>query len=287
MGGKFILNADDFGVSKAANSAVAEAYEYGFLKSASLNPNGEAFDEAADVIIPKCPELGVGVHLNLTSGTSVCSDLDLLTDANRKFCNSYLQLFVKAYSPKNEEFLQQVEREFRRQIEKVMAKAKVYHIDSHSHIHSIPPIFNIVCRLAKEYNIPHVRTHFEKFYFVPDLYKHFNKRYYLNILKKFMLNLLTIFNENTINNYRLETNDYIIGIGYASQMDALAISYGMKAIKQGNSTIEVSLHPHRYDDGIIDTYFDEYMITRNQKLSDKISRLGYDITNYIREDSDK
>lgn len=286
MGKRFILNAEDFGVSKAANRAVLEAYEYGLLKSVSLTTNGEAFDEAVDAILPQCPELGIGVHLNLTSGISLCSDVDLLTDSKGNFLNSYFSLFLKSYNSKLKDFMPQVEREFRRQIEKLLAKSKVYHIDSHSYIHSIPPLFDMVCRLAVEYKIPYVITHFEKFYFVPDLSKYFNIRYCRNVFMKSILNLLTIFNENTINKYKLKTNDYIIGTSYVSDMDALVISYGLNALKYNNITVEAIIHPHRYDEGTIDNYFDEYIITRNTKLKDKILHSGYDITNFVEENEE-
>ena len=38
---KFILNADDFGMSLAFNRAVLEGYSEGLLKSTSLAANGE------------------------------------------------------------------------------------------------------------------------------------------------------------------------------------------------------------------------------------------------------
>ena len=278
---RFILNADDFGMSKAVNRAVSESYQEGFLKSVSLTPNGEAFDEAVNVIIPQCPDLGVGVHLNITSGISVCSDVDLLTDKNSKFHNSYFKLLLQSYNPKNKTFMEQLEREFRRQIEKVMAKTKVSHIDSHSHIHSIPPIFNLVCKLAKEYKIPQVRTHFEKLYFIPEPYRHLNITFFRNFCKKLLMNFFTIFNENTVNLYKLKTNDYLIGTSYASSMDGMAVFYGLKALPYENITVETFIHPSRYEEGTIDNYFDEYMITRNKKLADKILGSGYDITNYV------
>ena len=56
---KFILNADDFGMSPAYNRAVLEGYTSGILKSASLVANGEAFEEAWRNVIPACPDLGV------------------------------------------------------------------------------------------------------------------------------------------------------------------------------------------------------------------------------------
>ena len=82
---KFVLNADDFGMSSAFNTAVLEGYQKGILKSTSLVANGDAFDEAVNKIIPQAPDLGVGVHLNIIEGKSLVKDLRELTDANRNF----------------------------------------------------------------------------------------------------------------------------------------------------------------------------------------------------------
>ena len=282
---KFILNADDFGLSKALNRAVFEGYKEGLLKSASLVANGEAFDDAINSIIPDCPELGVGIHLNVMEGLSLCDDLSLLTDAQGHFNNSYLQLLIKAYMPKNEEFLSQLEREFRLQIEKVMSKTRVTHIDSHVHIHSIPKIFDMVCRLAKEYGIKQVRTQFEKPYIIPDLRKHLTLKYPINILKTILLGFFTLFNDATIHRYELKTNDYLIGILYTSMMEALTVSYGAMAVKYDNVTVEALIHPCRYDDGTVNNHFDEFLLTKNKKLKEKIEKLGYEITNYVEKES--
>ena len=285
MGKKFILNADDFGLSKALNRAVSEGYQSGLLKSASLTANGEAFDEAVNVVIPQCKNLGVGIHLNIIEGKSLCTDVDTLTDSEGNFNNSYAQLLLKSYNPKEKEFLSQVEREFRRQIEKVMSKTKVTHIDSHVHTHSIPKIFDLVCRLAKEYGIKQIRTQFEKPYIVPDIKKHLTLKYPINLIKVCLLNFFTIFNEATAHKYELNTNDYLIGVTYTSMMNSLTVSYGVSAIKYDNVTVETLIHPCRYEDGTIDNHFDEYMITKNKKLKEKIEKLGFEITNYVEEES--
>ncbi|MBQ4114515.1 ChbG/HpnK family deacetylase [bacterium] len=282
---KFILNADDFGMSKALNRAVLEGYNSGILKSVSLVANGESFEDALNNVLSVCPDLGVGIHLNLTDGVSLCQDLSTLTNENGEFNNSYLQLLIKSYNPKETEFLEQVEREFRRQIEKVMSKTKVFHIDSHNHIHTIPKIFDIVCRLAKEYGIKQVRTHFEKFYFVPDVRKHLGFRYISNLFKIALFNIFTVVNENIVHKYELKTNDYIIGIGYTSMMDALSVAYGLYVIKYNSVTVESIIHPCRYDDGTVNNYFEEFLLTKNKKLKEKIESLGYEITNYVEKDS--
>lgn len=282
---KFILNADDFGMSKAFNRAVLEGYQSGILKSASLVANGEAFDEAIASIIPQCPDLGIGIHLNIMEGKSLCEDLSTLTNSEGTFNNSYIQLLTKSYNPKEIEFMPELEREFRRQIEKIMSKTPVTHIDSHVHIHSIPKIFNLVCRLAKEYEIKQVRTQFEKPYIIPDLKKHLTSKYFVNIIKSLLLGFFTVFNEATIHKYELETNDYLIGVLYTSMMDALTVSYGAMAVKYDNITVETLIHPCRYEDGTIDNHFDEFLLTKNKKLKEKLENLGYEITNYAKKDS--
>lgn len=280
---KFILNADDLGLSKPINTAVIEGYSQGILKSASLVANGEAFLDAIENVIPQCPELGIGIHLNITEGKPICKDIDTLTDKNLVFNNSYLQLLIKAYNPKETKFLEDVEREFRRQIETIMSKTKVTHIDSHEHIHSIPKIFNIVCRLAQEYGIKQVRTHFEKYYLVPDIQKNFSVHFLKNFLRVAFFGFLAVFNEATVHNYKLKTNDYIIGLIYDKMIDALAIAYGVMSVNRKNITVEAIIHPSRYDDGTVNNRFNEFLLTKNKKLKDKIENLGFEITNYAEE----
>lgn len=278
---KFILNADDFGMSKDINKAVLESYETGLLKSVSLTTNGEAFEEAVSVVLPKCPELGVGIHLNIIEGKSLCSDLKTLTDENNIFNNSFLKLLIKAYMPKNEEFFEDIEREFRRQIETAMTNSSISHIDSHVHTHSIPPIFDIVCRLAKEYGIKQVRSQYEKTYIVPNRTKLLTLKYPINLIKVLLLNIFTLINKSTLLKWKLNSNDYLIGVTYTSMMDALTVLCGVSVINDENATVEALIHPKRYENGTVDNHFDEYLLTKNKKLKEKIENLGYKITNYV------
>lgn len=281
---KFILNADDFGMSDAYNRAILEGYSSGILKSASLVANGEAFEEAWKNVIPACPDLGVGIHLNVIEGKSLCLGLDRLTDEEGNFNNSYVQLLLKSLNKKDTAFMEQLEKEFRAQIEEVMKHTKVTHIDSHVHVHSIPPIFELVCRLAKEYGIKQIRSQYEKPYMVPDVFKHLNMKYPVNLIKVMLLNFFTLINESKVQKYELNTNDYLIGVAYTSMMNSLTVSYGLMAIKYDKVTVEALIHPCRYEDGTIDNHFAEFQITKNLKLKDKIEKLGYEITNYAQKD---
>lgn len=282
---KFILNADDLGLYNEINRAVLEGYQNGLLKSASLVANGKYFDEAINNIISQCNDIGIGIHLNITEGFSLNEDPSTLVDSNGQFNNSFLDLLIKSYNPKETTFMEDLEREFRLQIEKIMSKTSVTHIDSHHYIHAIPKIFDLVCKLAKEYGIKQVRTHFERLYIIPDINKHLNPIYFSNIIKNLVLGFFTLFNENSVYKYELKTNDYVIGILYSSIMDALALSYGMIALKNDNITVEAFIHPSRYEDGTINNRFDEFLITKNQKLKDKIEKMGFKITNYVEKES--
>ena len=275
---KFILNADDFGMSEAYNRAVLEGYSCGILKSASLVANGLAFEEAYTKIIPACPDLGVGIHLNVIEGKPLCSDLDRLVGSDGNFNNGYGVFILKSLY--DEIFMEQLEREFRAQIEKILAVTPVSHIDSHVHVHAIPKIFELVCKLAKEYGIKQIRTQFEKPYIIPDVFKHLTIKYPINLIKVALLNTFTLLNKENVKRYGLSTNDNLIGVGYTSMMNSLTISYGLMAIKEEQVVAEALIHPCRYEDGTIDGHFTEFMITKNEKLKEKIAKIGFEITNY-------
>lgn len=277
---KFILNADDFGMSKAHNRAVLDGYNNGFLSSASICANGKAFNAAVNEILPECPNLGIGVHLNIIEGRSL-TKAPLLTNKRGKFNNGYLTLILKSY---NQEFLKQVEYEFRTQIETVLNYTKVDHIDSHVHTHAIPNLFKLTAKLAKEYNIPYVRTQFEEMYFVPSIKKHVNVKYPLNVIKIALLNSFTISNRKTVQELGIKTNDYLIGVGYTGMMDDKTIEFGLKNLDEDCLT-EALIHPCNYAKHAKNQHFTEFLITQNKELEDKIKRLGFEITNYKKEQS--
>lgn len=266
---KFILNADDFGMSKAFNKAVLEGYHNGFLTSASICANGDEFDAAMNEIVPECPNLSIGVHLNIIEGNSLLN--------GEKYNDGYLKLI---YLSNNPWFLEKTEKEFRLQIEKVLQYTKADHLDSHVHVHAIPKIFELTCKLAKEYGIKQVRTQFEKFYLVPDLIKHVNLKYPPNILKILLLNHFTFHNNRKlIRQYGLTTNDYIIGVGYTGMMDYKTIFEGLSVIKE-DAIVEALIHPCNFGGKYNHPRQKEFEITQNMDLKDKIQRLGFEIINY-------
>lgn len=272
---KFILNADDFGMSKYHNKAVLEGYNSGFLTSASLCANGVAFNAAVYDIIPECENLGIGAHLNIIEGESITNP-SLLTNKKGEFNKGFLQLLLLSY---NKEFLQQVEDEFRAQIEKILVHTQIHHLDSHVHVHAIPKIFEIVCKLAQEYGIKQVRTQREKFYLIPSLVKHLKFSYPINLVKVLILYLFSQQNMKTVKDYNLITNDYIVGVGYTGMMDADAIEYGLKCHKN-DAVVEALIHPCFYKKMRKNNHFTEFQITQNKDLLNKIHHMGFEPANY-------
>lgn len=272
---KFILNADDFGLTFANNQAVLEGYTNGFLTSASICANGEAYDNAIHDILPDCPNLGCGVHLNIMEGKSL-TDCPLLTNEKGNFNKSYLYFII---NQNDKEISRQIENEFRAQIEKIKNDITPDHIDSHVHTHAIPKIFEITCELAKEYNIKFVRTQYEELYFVPKIEKHINIKFPINLIKIGLLQYFTHQNRRTIDKYKLKTNDFIIGVGYTGMMDSDTIEYGLKSLNE-TCIAEALIHPRKYDNSNKDSHTREFGITLDKNLKNSISRLGFDITNY-------
>lgn len=276
MSKKFILNADDFGMSQAFNRAVLKGYQQGILTSASICANGEAFESAVGEIIPQCPDLSIGVHLNIIEGKSL-TDVRMLTDEYGRFNNGYLALILKSY---NKEFLKQVEHEFRAQIKMVMSKTKVDHIDSHVHTHAIPNIFKIVVKLAKEYNIPYVRTQFEHPYLIPSIKKHLKVAYPINLIKIMLLNTFTTINKPLLKENDLKTNDYLIGVGYTGMMDDRTIAYGLKSLMKKDCLAEALIHPCDYEDDTKDSHSCEFELTQNEDLRAFIQEIGFELSNH-------
>ncbi len=275
---KFILNADNFGRNSDFNRGVLNGYNNGFIRSASIVANGEAFDTAVNEILPECQQLSVGVHLDITQGKPL-SDCKLLIDNTGEFSNSFLSL-IKAVN--NETILSEIETEFRAQIEKVKSVCKITHIDSVEHVHVIPKIFNLVCKLADEYDIPFIRTFKEELYVMHVLNYLINPALYINLLKYAVICHFNSTDKKILRNFpALKTNNNIIGITYSGMMDKLALEEGLKTLNdEDDILVECFIHPCSYLRNINDMYSKEFKLTQDKILEDTIRRMGYDIVSH-------
>lgn len=270
-----ILNADGFGLSNAENQAVLEGYVNGFLTSANICTNTDSFDSAVYNILPDCANLSLGINLNISQGTPL-TNCNLLTNKHGNFDMSFMNIYL---NKNNYSLLKQIEAEFRAQLEKAQKSGlRLYQISTLEHIHVIPEIFELVCKLAKEYNIDYVRTHDEELYFVPKIFKHLNFQYMKNLINVGKFKSFTNKNKQTAYKYDLKTNNCIIGIGYNKMMDIETVEQGLQMIEE-NGITEIVIHPKKYQN-IKNLHSKEFAITQNMTLKDSITRLGFEITNY-------
>ena len=188
---KIILNADDLGFSKGVNEAILKANTEGYLSHASLMANTKCFDHAISEIIPNCPQLKVGVHVNLTCAAALLSGNILSINGELK--NTFVTLLFRR---KTKKVLEDLEKEIELQILKIKnAGINISHIDGHEHVHIIPSVNKIVRKLAKKYNISRVREINENIF---ESYQ-FNGRTasFANVIKLLLLKFLSLFNENS------------------------------------------------------------------------------------------
>jgi predicted glycoside hydrolase/deacetylase ChbG (UPF0249 family) len=151
-----IVNADDLGISRGTNRAIAAAFEHGVLTSASLMINMPATDDALRLIRDQ-PELQVGLHACLTCGPSILprDRVSLLVDEAGHFRHSFVGLWRLLRSGQRAAALRQIEAELHGQWFAARRRGlALSHIDSHQHVHMLPGLFSIVAALGREAGVP-------------------------------------------------------------------------------------------------------------------------------------
>lgn len=111
---KLIINADDFGYCKGVNYGIIEAHADGVLTSTTMMANMPGFHHAVE-LRQQHPNLGIGVHLNLTTGSPVLKHLKTIVDTEGNF---HSQAYYKGSFIIDQK---EVYDEWKAQIEKTLA----------------------------------------------------------------------------------------------------------------------------------------------------------------------
>ena len=237
-----IVNADDLGISVPVNLAIREASCRGIVTSASLLANMPAFRHAVEEVIRPDPSLGVGVHLCLTSGRPVLTPekVPLLADpAGGQFRHGFLGIWRLVCSRRREEALRQIGQELAAQVERVESCGiRPDHLDGHQHVHTIPPVFDLVVRLAQARKMA-IRMAREPF----RLWQHPTR--FLEclanggVLKNLVLACFATVNRR--NWPRVLTADHYFGILDTGRMTVRRLRGLLRALPEGVS--EIMVHP--------------------------------------------
>src|SRR5207244_8356631 len=124
--------------------------------------NGGAFESAIDVLNEN-PGLDAGLHLNLTEGRSISAHEEIPSLANSSgfLYHHPFELIAAVFRRKVRHA--DLEKEIRAQLQKALATGmRITHIDGHKHVHVIPRVFNLICRIAPDYGISAVRSTIER-----------------------------------------------------------------------------------------------------------------------------
>ena len=145
-----IINADDFGYSKAVNFGIMESHINGVLTSTTLMANMPGVDHAVS-LLKDMPNLCVGAHLTLTCGKPILGDkVSTLIKTNGCFYKLSDVENNTAQMDKSE-----IYEEWKTQIKDLLRKGvNLSHIDSHHHVHTFKEHTEIIKSLSEEFNLP-------------------------------------------------------------------------------------------------------------------------------------
>jgi len=156
---KVLVNADDFGFSRGVNYGIMDCHKYGLVNSATMMMNAAATEHGIE-IAKELPALKVGVHLVLTWGRPLSSNVASLVDDNGNFKKQQA-----VYETPNAINLVELEREWTAQIEQfIQSGLEPTHFDSHHHVHGITEFYPVVKKLSDRYqlSVRHAGSHFNE-----------------------------------------------------------------------------------------------------------------------------
>jgi len=152
---RVIVNADDFGFWPGLTEGILRAHREGIVTSTTVTANMPAAKEALKRL-SEAPDLGVGVHLNVSQGPPLSKEGMALAGEDGLMHHTAAGVILACLC--RPWLLRAIEAEFDAQIRRVLDHGvRPTHLDSHRHTHAFPPVFARVTALAKRYSIRFVR----------------------------------------------------------------------------------------------------------------------------------
>jgi predicted glycoside hydrolase/deacetylase ChbG (UPF0249 family) len=149
-----IVNADDYGRTPGVSKGIRKAHRDGIVTSTTALMNMPGIEDELHTALREDPDLGLGVHLVLTSGSPLLppGDLDSITGGRKTFPGQ--EDFIRRLDAINPE---QAAAEWEAQIRKFVSVTgrNPDHLDSHHHAtYFSEPLFEKFLGLAKKYSCP-------------------------------------------------------------------------------------------------------------------------------------
>lgn len=210
-----IVHADDFGLHPAINDGIERAHCEGLVSSASVMPLGPAFADALRRL-PLLPGLDLGLHFALVGVPQMPPTL-----------GAFLSLYARGQLPAS-----LVETRLRRQMN-ALSSLEISHIDSHQHLHALPSIMRVVCRVAAENGIGAIRLPLDgpAYDAVPPARR----------VQAAALAAMARLSRHYVAAYGLCTSDHFSGMAVSGHLTAPALAAYLKNARPGLT--EIVCHP--------------------------------------------
>jgi hopanoid biosynthesis associated protein HpnK len=267
---RLIVNADDFGLTRGVNRAIAELHEHGVLTSATLMARAAATNDAIKQAL-KTPSLGVGCHVVLVDGKPVLPprEISALVDRETGFFHrtlgAFLRLLLLARIRPAE-----IEAEAAAQIALLQRHGlRLTHVDTHKHLHMFPAVLRPVLRAARAAGIRAIRNPFEPAW---------SRRAtpaapFLRRVEVSLLHRLEPAFRRIVKEEGFTTTDGALGVLATGTLDVTTIDSLLRSVPPG--TWELVAHPGYNDDDLaqVRTRLKESRETERQALqeADKLS----------------
>lgn len=180
MNNKWIVNADDYGLTESCSKAIAEAFQKNIITSTTACANGAYIEQALVLAKEKGFMDQIGIHINLTEGRPLTQKIA----QDSFFCEKGLfHGKINRLKKPTKEQLAEIREEVIAQIERlIMIGYKISHADSHHHIHTCIYFEDTIKDVLFKYGIRKIRIH-RNVGRIP-LYKKIIKNWYNRKLKK-------------------------------------------------------------------------------------------------------
>jgi len=279
---RLIVNADDFGLSKAITDAIVDCHLNGIVTSTTIMVNAPAFEYAV-LKAKELPKLGIGLHINLTQGKPISSvdEVHSLLNGSGEFLNNLEQrknLFF--FSPLKYRHLK---KEISMQFQKAFDSGiKLTHFDSHHHITGLPSSSLAAMCSAKLFNVNKARVTSIKFWNLS------NESILLKQLKALPKETVHKFNKYLLRVKGFETPDFKI---LPNRVLPLQDDFNKQfilalSVIQDGDTVEIALHPGYEDPDLVqkketaDIRKRDIDVSMNSEVFEYIKSNGIKLINY-------
>ena len=227
-----IVNADDYCYSEGVSRGILETIKNGIVTATGVLANSPNFETHISKLL-EFDRLDIGVHLTLTSGKPLTGNMcDLVKFNNWEFPKSKARMAGAILSGKIK--ARDVYLEWKTQIQRCRDSGiSVKFLNSHEHLHSLPPLLQVVHRLMDEYNIRFLRNPRAEWFGFPNI-----DGLYRNIILQFLYLL----------NYRYSNNftPTLIGVNKSGKLDLEYFKRRLPTLQKGR-VYELMCHPGFYD----------------------------------------